>query len=126
MQGYHPSKAPDPEVWLKIDESTRIEMVLENHMAAQVEFEEGADNVHAVIHVIVENQNALNVEPVPSTIAKLVRQGLSRHESIHAVGAVLSEDIFNLMKSAGSDFSMKKYRRRLEKLTAKRWNKGQL
>jgi hypothetical protein len=124
MQTYHPSRAPDPEVWLSIDESARIAMVLENHIAANVEFEEGAANIHAVIHVIVENQNALNVEPVPSTIAKLIRQGLSRHESIHAVGAVLSEDIFNLMKG-DSDFSMKKYRRRLEKLTAKRWNKGQ-
>lgn len=125
MVTYHPSKAPSPEEWLDLDESIRIQSVLDSHIAAQTEFEEGAEKLHAVIHVIVENQNALDVDPVPSIIAKLMRQGLSRHESIHAVGAVLSEGIYNLMNGDSSDFNIKKYRRRLEKLTAKRWKKGQ-
>ncbi|MDX8405869.1 MAG: hypothetical protein R8K50_06930, partial [Mariprofundus sp.] len=29
-------------------------------------------------------------------MARLIRQGLSRHEAIHAVGAVLAEDMFAL------------------------------
>jgi hypothetical protein len=125
MTIYHPSKAPNPEDWLEMDESIRIQSVLDSHIAAQTEFEEGADKLHAIIHVIVENQNALNVESVSSTIEKLMRQGLSRHESIHAVGAVLSEGIYNSMNDGGSEFDIKKYRWRLEKLTAKRWKKGQ-
>ncbi len=55
---------------------------------ANIQFEEGAENVHSVLHVIVENQLAMNAEPVPATIARLTRQGLSRHEAIHATGAV--------------------------------------
>lgn len=124
MPTYHPSKAPDPEEWLEMDESIRIQTVLDSHLAAQVEFEEGADTVHSVIHVIIENQVALNVEPVPSTIARLTRQGLSRHESIHAVGAVLADDIYKILEGSSTEFNMMKYRRKLEKLTAKRWKKG--
>lgn len=48
-----------------------------------------------MVHVIVENQISLKVDSVLETIEKLTRQGLDRHEAIHAVGAVLSEDIFD-------------------------------
>lgn len=81
--------------------------------------------LHCTIHAVVENQLALGVEYVPETLAKLMRQGLDRHESIHAIGAVLIEDIYSLLKSNAREFSMKKYRRKLEKITAKRWLKGQ-
>lgn len=123
MKNYHPSQTPPPEEWLELDESLRIDLVRKSHEAAGVEFEEGAENIHSVIHVIVENQLAMKVEPVPATISKLTRQGLSRHEAIHAVGAVLSQDLFEIMKN-NQEHNIKKYRRRLEKLTAKRWSKG--
>jgi len=123
MENYHPSQTPSPEEWLELDESIRIDLVRKSHEAAGIEFEEGAENMHSVIHVIVENQLALNVEPVPATIAKLTRQGLSRHEAIHAIGAVLSEDMFEIIKNK-QEQNFKKYRRRLDKLTAKRWRKG--
>ena len=123
MENYHLSQTPSPEEWLELDESIRIDLVREAHEAAGVKFQEGAENMHSVIHVIVENQLALNVEPVPATIAKLTRQGLSRHEAIHAIGAVLSEDMFEIIKN-NQEHNFKKYRRRLDKLTAKRWRKG--
>lgn len=123
MEEYNPSQAPLPDEWLELDELTRIDLVRLYHEDAGVELEEGAENIHAVLHVIVENQLAMDVRPVPETIARLMRQGLKRHEAIHAVGAVLSEDIFNMI-SGGQELDMKKYRRRLEKLTAKRWLKG--
>ena len=125
MHIYHPSKNPDPAEWLNIDESERINLVRESHSAAQIEFEDEAESIHAVMHVIVENQLAMKVDSVTETVTKLTRQGLSRHESIHAVGAVLSEGIFNLLKGNTDEFDIKKYRKRLQKLTAKRWNKGQ-
>ena len=80
---------------------------------------------HASIHVIVENQIAMAFEPVPATVAKLIRQGLSRHEAIHAVGAVLSGEIWQLQQQESSEWESGVYRRKLEKLTAKRWSKGQ-
>lgn len=124
MKNYHPSQAPNPEEWLELDESIRIHLVQNSHEAAEIEFEEGAENIHSVIHVIVENQLALKIEPVPATMSKLIRQGLNRHEAVHAIGAVLSEDLFMMLKN-NQKHNIKKYRRRLEKLTAKRWNKGQ-
>ncbi|PKH88524.1 hypothetical protein [Colwellia sp. Bg11-28] len=53
------------------------------------------------------------------TIAKLTRQGLNRHETIHAIGAIISEDIFDVMKGNTEEFSPKKYRRKLEKRAVK-------
>ena len=67
----------------------------------------------------------MGVELIPETIAKLIRQGLDRHEAIHAIGAIISEDIFYIMRRELTEFSPKQYRRKLEKLTAKRWRKGQ-
>jgi len=56
--------------------------------------ENEAQRIHAAIHVIVENQLALNVESTKETYNRLERQGLKRHDIIHAIGAVISEDIF--------------------------------
>ena len=125
MERYDPLQAPDPDVWQALDESERIELVQNFHVAAEEETPEGSEKVHAAIHVVVENQLAMGVEPVPATLAKLTRQGLDRHEAIHAVGAVLSGDMFELMQGDETSWDSRRYRRRLEKLTAKRWRKGQ-
>lgn len=123
MENYHPSKAPPPEEWLKLAEELRIDWVRQSHEAAGIQLKEGTDTVHFILHVIVENQLAMNVEPVPATVSRLTRQGLNRHEAIHAIGAVISGDLFDTLKS-GQEYNLKKYRHRLNKLTAKRWLKG--
>ncbi|WP_159820025.1 hypothetical protein [Colwellia sp. 20A7] len=125
MDTYNPNKAVEPENWLALDEATRIELVHDFHIGLDHELTEDALSVHSSIHVIVENQLAMEVDLIPETIAKLTRQGLNRHEAIHAIGAIITEDIFNVMKGNTEEFSPKKYRRKLEKLTAKRWLKGQ-
>lgn len=126
MEYYKASHAPDSEVWLELDESLRIELVRES-IGEDIEDDvpEDAEYLHATIHVVVENQLAMGVDPVPATMAKLIRQGLSRHEALHAIGAILSEDIFDLLQSNEKSWPESRYRRRLEKLTAKRWRKGQ-
>ncbi len=125
MDTYNPNKPVDSEKWLALDETTRIELVHEFHLGLDLEMTEDNLRVHSSIHVIVENQLAVQVDFIPETIAKLTRQGLNRHESIHAIGAIISEDLFDVMKGDSEAFSLKKYRRKLEKLTAKRWLKGQ-
>jgi len=107
MDKYNPNESVDSKNWLD------LELAVE------------ALNVHSTIHVLVENQLAMGVELIPETIAKLIRQGLNRHEAIHAIVAIISEDIFDLLKGNAEDFSQKKYRRKLEKITAKRWLKEQ-
>ena len=53
--------------------------------------------MHASIHVVVQNQLALGVDVVSSTFDRLMCQGLDRHETIHAIGAVLAENIYSLL-----------------------------
>ncbi len=125
MEKYNPFKSIDPAEWLEFDEGERIELVQEFHESLEDELPDDALSMHSMIHVIVENQIAMGVELLPETIAKLTRQGLDRHEAIHAIGAIISEDIFNIVKGNVEAFSPKKYRRKLEKITAKRWLKGQ-
>ena len=123
MDEYNPHHAPDSAEWLEIPESERIDLVSFFHEEAGEKLDGANDTLHAVIHVVVENQVALGVESVGETIIRLMRQGLDRHEAIHAVGAVLSEDIYNLLKGGQEKPSPKQYKRRLQKLTAKRWRK---
>ncbi len=124
MEKYNPLEAPPREEWLELDEATRIDLVRDYHDATDDELEDDRQQLHAVIHAVVENQIALSVEPVPGTIARLRRQGLNRHEALHAVGSVLAQGLVSAMQGGGDEFHPRQYRRRLVKLTAKRWKKG--
>jgi len=124
MGRYDPSVAPDPVEWLETDESDRIAIVEEFHVAAGEKLEEGSDKLHAVIHVVVENQIALDMDPVPAVVKKLMRQGLDRHDAIHAIGAVLSGGNFDILQGEVGSHDPEKYRKRLKKLSAKRWREG--
>jgi hypothetical protein len=125
MDKYNPNESVDSKNWLALDEVNRIELVHDFHSKLDLELAVEALNVHSTIHVLVENQLAMGVEFIPETIAKFIRQGLNRHEAIHAIGAIISEDIFDLLKGSAEEFSQKKYRKKLEKITAKKWLKGQ-
>ena len=125
MEKYDPANSIDPQEWLAVDEATQIELVRDYHAQLGLEMPDDALMLHSSIHVIVENQLALGVYLIPETIAKLTRQGLDRHEAIHVIGAILSEDIFDLIKGNITELSPTRYRKKLEKITAKRWLKGQ-
>ena len=123
MNTYDPNSGHSPEEWLLLDESERIGLIVLFHENSDEPVPENSWYLHASIHCVIENQIALELENVAETVDKLVRQGLSRHEAIHAIGAVFGEDIFAMMKSK-MPFNPKQHRRRLSKLTAKRWLKG--
>ncbi len=125
MDIYNPNEPIDSESWLALDEAIRIELVHDFHSELELDMTDVALSLHSSIHVIVENQLAMKVDLLPETIAKLIRQGLNRHEAIHAIGAIISTDIFDVLKGSSEKFSPIKYRRKLEKITAKRWLKGQ-
>ncbi|MDD5699108.1 MAG: hypothetical protein PHH77_10875 [Victivallaceae bacterium] len=125
MKNYSPDRPINPEEWLALDEEERIRLVRAFHENLDDGLPEDALPLHSSIHAIVENQLAMGVELVPETIEKLIRQGLNRHEAIHAIGAIVAEDMFDLMKGNIKEFSPQKYRKRLEKITAKRWRRGQ-
>jgi hypothetical protein len=123
MKTYDPLKPSNPDEWLSMDEQERIDLVESFHRRARIRLPNA--KVHAVFHVIVENQFALGNElPVKQTVQRLMSEGLDRHDALHAVGSVLighlSDLIAPLAAEAGSDPNPRYYAE-LERLTAKDW-----
>ncbi len=124
MECYNPLEAPTSEEWLEMDESERIALVESYHRHARIPLPDL--RMHATFHAIVENQAALGDEtPVRRTLARLVEEGVDRHEAIHAVAATLSEHMSDLVRSASppSDPNAS-YFAALEKLTIESWRKN--
>jgi hypothetical protein len=117
---YDASKTPDPEDWL---EQERIDQVIEYHRRHHLPMGESV-KLHGVAHV-VENQIAFGDSPaVPETVARLMGEGLDRHEAIHAVGSVVMSIVFDAVHhKKGEDVGdiNVKYADELAKLTAKSW-----
>jgi len=123
MDRYNPEAAPDPERWLALDEGERIHLVESYHRDARVDLPKAARSLHASIHVVVENQLALNDEPVVRAFARLRKEGLSRHDAVHAIGSVVGEHIYDLLKEKkdSPETSHARYYAAIERLTAETW-----
>jgi hypothetical protein len=78
---------------------------------------------HAALHVVVENQAALGDEiPVHRTLDRLMKEGIDRHDAIHAVASVLAEQMSDLVRSLPSQSDPNAaYYAALEKLTVESW-----
>ncbi len=120
IRAYDPLNTPDPDDWQSTDEGERMMLVTEHHRQAGVELPN--ERVHAAIHVIVENQIALGDETsAPAALDRLMREGLDRHEAIHAVGSVLVDFMQALMRGDAAPGATERYNAELEKLTAAEW-----
>lgn len=121
---YDPRNGPDPKEWLSLDEGIRIILVEEYHQEAGVKLPNL--RLHAIIHVVLENQAAMGDEtPVQKTLARLIEEGLNRHDALHAIGSVLSKQLYNLLsEKPKSGFGDTTYQRDLERLTAMSWRRG--
>lgn len=124
MDLYDPDASPTPTDWLGTDEGDRIELVSSYHRRKKITLPN--PQLHAVIHVVVENQLALGEEVVVDTLTRLQGEGLSRHDALHAIGSVLAENLYELMQegSTPTDAPYRQYLERLHKLTAKDWRAG--
>jgi len=121
MDSYNPDRSPTPTDWLRADEGDRIELVSAHHRRKKIRLPNA--QLHAVIHVVVENQLALGEETVANTLSRLQGEGLSRHDAIHAIGSVLAENLYELMheSDALTGALYQRYLERLQGLTAKSW-----
>lgn len=124
MDSYDPGTSPSSVDWLQTDEGERIELVASYHRRKKIRLPNS--QLHAVIHVVVENQLALGEETVAETLARLQRDGLSRHDALHAIGSVLVTDLYELMQesSEATGAAYRRYLDRLQTLTAKNWRAG--
>lgn len=126
MEEYNPGCAPEPESWLELDEQERIALVETYHRVARIKL----PNVtaHAPLHTIVENQIALNLEPVVRAMDRLGKEGLTRHDAVHAIGSVVAEHLFDILKTDQNDdaaTSEVRYYAAVERLTAASWRRGE-
>ena len=121
MERYDPDQAVVSEEWMELDEDERHYFVQQYHRKKRLKMPNL--RMHVAIHVVVENQVALGGKiPVEKTLTRLMREGLSRHDAVHAIGSVLSGRIFDLVKHGPRELDVNAdYYGQLEKLTAQGW-----
>lgn len=118
---YDPLSAVDPETWLALDEYERTNLVEEYHRRKRIRLPNVT--VHALFHVIVENQVAMgDAYPYRATLERLMNEGLDRHEAVHALSSVLAGEFYHVLKreKVGHDLRTD-YEEGLKKLTAESW-----
>jgi hypothetical protein len=119
---YDPHVHIAPAAWLELDESERIESVIQYHQWRKIRLPN--KKMHAIIHVIVENQIAMGENyPARSVLLRLMNEGLDRYEAVHAIGSVLSERIYEALKQKSSGDLNAQYLEKLNRLTAESWRK---
>lgn len=121
MTTYDADSGPQGDAWQATAEADRIDLVESYHRRQRIASPQ--PTLHATIHVVVENQIASGEDVVIEAMARLQREGLTRHESLHAVGTILTEQLYGLMKgdiAPGSD-SNSRYRERVKHLSADDW-----
>lgn len=122
MERYDPEQPPRPEDWLALDEGERIELIEAFHRDARISLPKAARTAHAAIHAVVENQIALNDDPIVRVLSRLRTEGLTRHEAIHAIGSVLAEGIYDLSTVKDTPESFRaRYYATVERLSAATW-----
>jgi hypothetical protein len=121
METYDPDVEPSATDWLETDEAERIALVESYHRRHRTQVPQLT--LHATIHTVVENQVALGEAEVIDALVRLRAEGLTRHDAVHAVGMVLAEHIYDLLKSTSGTTSDPNapYLDRLRRLTAAEW-----
>jgi Domain of unknown function (DUF1841) len=122
MKTYDPLKDPNSTEWLELDEQERVKLIADYHRRKRVDLPNRI--VHAAFHAAVENQLAEGMPDVRDALSRLLRDGLDRHEAIHAIGSVLAECVWSTLKREvnGPDPS-EVYLQHLRKFTADEWLK---
>jgi hypothetical protein len=119
---YNPEIVPEPKSWLAMPEMERMRVIKNYHVESQIKL----PNIkgHAALHTLVENQIATGYGPSRRAIARLLEEGLSRHEALHAIGSVITELYFNAAMSpqvGESEDHQTQLKNAIENLSAKQW-----
>lgn len=101
MRSYNPAKSPDRAEWRALSERDRIDLIYEYHDFIG----ETGENMeaHAAIHAAIETQIAEDVPEIRVTLGRLRKQGLNRHDAIHALGSILAQHMQNIINSSYED-----------------------
>ena len=117
---YNPEMAPDPEKWLALEDTQRLDLVSAYHRRMRVKLPNA--HLHSDVHVIVENQLAEGFDLAKDALDRLRAEGLDRHEAIHAIGSALIGHVRNLMREGAATPDPKgTYAQALRTLTVRGW-----
>ena len=111
-----------PSEWLSLPEQERLDRVARYHeRALDPKRKPPSMQRHSGMHVGVENQLASGTPPqVGEALARLVREGMSRHDAVHALGWVMTEHMRRAVETR-KPVDNDAYLRDLEELTLPRW-----
>ena len=119
---YAPENAPDPQEWLALEETERIRLVQSFHVSARIKTP--SMKAHAAFHAIVENQIATGFGPSCRAAERLQKEGLSRHEAIHAIGFIVAKFLHEGMNEPSPEAAKTMQSRmnaEIESLSANQW-----
>ena len=121
MRLYNPSKSLNYGEWLALDEEERLDLVEAFHRSHKA-FGRSLGS-HAAIHAAVETQIALDIPNIRATLERLRKQGLNRHDAIHAIGSVLAQYMHDLLESeqSATEDVNERYYEQLSKFDAEDW-----
>ncbi len=123
MKNYDPMLKLDAKQWDSLSEDERVSVVMKFHQEAGIELPD--ENIHALLHVIVENQIVLGDEtPVEAVLQRLIDESLDRHDVVHAIASVLADHMLELVAGEDAAPGNDEYYADLEKLTAAKWQRG--
>src|SRR4051812_2751492 len=119
---YDPNTAPDAREWLALDALERIRLAKNYHQAARIKLPDS--KAHAIFHAAVENQIAEGFGPSCRALERLQREGLSRHDAVHAIGSAVAKFAFDSLhtpdgRSAGD--TQRELNAAIEALSAATW-----
>lgn len=120
MRRYDPKNTPNPTEWLALDEDQRT-LMIERYHQQHGEYGE-LIKTHSIMHSVVESQLAEEAEPVKDALLRLRKDGLNRHDAIHAIGSVLAEYIWEMMNKDEVGAVNEEYFDRLSQLTKRSWH----
>ena len=126
MDCYDPELIPNAKEWLALDEGERALLVEQYHRDVRIDLPKRARRIHAMMHTVVENQLALDDQAiVRATLERLTKDGLTRHQALHAIGSVLIEYVYDLLHAKmHSTDGHAPYYAALQRLTSARWRHG--
>ena len=119
---YDAQVAPEADDWLALDEGERMLLVEDHHtrIGDALPTEEQR-RLHAIAHVIVENQLAEDAPPeARQTLARLLDAGMDRHAAVHAIG----NEVVTLMhelRTSGEPLQAGQYEQALHAIDPADW-----
>jgi hypothetical protein len=119
---YDAMRDPDPRGWLTLPEGERLGACERHHTPLPRGHAPIANlRLHAALHATVENQIALDAPPeVRRTLVRLVREGLTRHEAVHAIGSAAADAMARVVREK-QPYDAAAYARDLAALKASDW-----